>query len=230
MEFLPIANRVQQGDLEEPTLTAEGKHVIIIGGGDTGADCLGMSIRQGAVGIHQFEIMPRPPKDRPDSNPWPTWPVIYRVSSAHEEGGKREYSINTVEFVGDDSGRVVALRTVRVEQVVAEGRMSFEPIVGSEQDFPADLVLLAMGFTGPEPGPLIDQFGVELDGRGNVRRDDTWATNVENVFVAGDMGRGQSLIVWAIAEGRSAAAAVDRRLMGASQMPTPITPTTVPLR
>ena len=230
MEFLPIANRVQQGDLEQPTLTAEGKHVVIIGGGDTGADCLGTSIRQGAIGIHQFEIMPRPPKDRPDSNPWPTWPMIYRVSSAHEEGGEREYSINTVEFVGDDSGRVVALRTVRVEQVVAEGRMNFEPVVGSEQDFPADLVLLAMGFTGPEAGALIDQFGVELDGRGNVRRDDTWATNVENVFVAGDMGRGQSLIVWAIAEGRSAAAAVDRRLMGASQMPTPITPTTVPLR
>jgi glutamate synthase (NADPH) small chain len=230
MEFLPISNRVQQGDLEAPTLTAEGKNVIVIGGGDTGADCLGTSIRQGARSVHQFEIMPRPPDSRPDANPWPTWPLIHRVSSAHEEGGEREYSINTVEFLGDDSGRVSTLRTVRVEQVVTDGRMSFAPIAGSEKDFPAELVLLAMGFTGAEQGPLIEQFGVELDGRGNVRRDDTWSTNIENVFVAGDMGRGQSLIVWAIAEGRSAAAAVDRHLMQSTQMPAAITPTTAPLR
>lgn len=231
MEFLPIANHVQEGDLDEPTLSAEGKDVIIIGGGDTGADCLGTSHRQGAASIHQFEIMPRPPEERPDANPWPTWPMIYRVSSAHEEGGEREYAINTVEFVGDDDGNVSTLRTVRVEQVFEDGRMSFEPVEGSEQDFDAQLVLLAMGFTGPEQGALTDQFGVELDGRGNVVRNDEWATNVDGVFVCGDMGRGQSLIVWAIAEGRSAAASVDSWLMStASQLPSPVAPTTAPLR
>ena len=229
MEFLPIANRVQEGDLDAPTLTAEGKDVIIIGGGDTGADCLGTSHRQGAASIHQFEIMPRPPDDRPPANPWPTWPMIYRVSSAHEEGGEREFAINTVEF-GGDNGNVSVLRTVRVEQVFEDGRMSFEPIEGSEQDFPAQLVLLAMGFTGPEQGALTEQFGVELDGRGNVVRDDGWATNVDGVFVCGDMGRGQSLIVWAIAEGRSAAAAVDTWLMDDTQLPAPIAPTAAPLR
>ena len=230
MEFLPIANHVQEGDIDAPTLSAEGKDVIIIGGGDTGADCLGTSHRQGAASIHQFEIMPRPPEERPAANPWPTWPMIYRVSSAHEEGGEREYAINTVEFVGDDDGNVSLLRTVRVEQVVEDGRMSFEPIAGSEQDFPAQLVLLAMGFTGPEQGALTDQFGVELDGRGNVVRDDAWATNVDGVFVCGDMGRGQSLIVWAIAEGRSAAAAVDSWLMDETLLPAPIAPTAAPLR
>lgn len=230
MEFLPIANHVQEGDLDAPTLSAEGKDVIIIGGGDTGADCLGTSHRQGAASIHQFEIMPRPPDERPAANPWPTWPMIYRVSSAHEEGGEREYAINTVEFVGDDDGHVSLLRTVRVEQVFEDGRMSFEPIAGSEQDFPAQLVLLAMGFTGPEQGALTDQFGVELDGRGNVVRDDSWSTNVDGVFVCGDMGRGQSLIVWAIAEGRSAAAAVDSWLMDETQLPAPIAPTAAPLR
>jgi len=230
MEFLPIANHVQEGDLEEPTLTAQGKDVIIIGGGDTGADCLGTSHRQGAKSIHQFEIMPRPSEERPDANPWPTWPVIYRVSSAHEEGGDREYAINTVEFVGDDQGNVSLLRTVRVEQVVEDGRMRFDPIEGSEEEFPAQLVLLAMGFTGPEQGALTEQFGVELDGRGNVVRDDSWSTNVDGVFVCGDMGRGQSLIVWAIAEGRSAAAAVDTWLMDETQLPAPITPAAAPLR
>jgi len=230
MEFLPIANHVQEGDLDEPTLTAQGKNVIIIGGGDTGADCLGTSHRQGAASIHQFEIMARPSEDRPEANPWPTWPMIYRVSSAHEEGGDREFAINTVEFVGDEGGHVSTLRTVRVEQVIEDGRMSFQPVEGSERDFPAELVLLAMGFTGPEQGALTDQFGVELDGRGNVVRDNGWSTNVEGVFVAGDMGRGQSLIVWAIAEGRSAAAAVDSWLMDDTQLPAPIAPTAAPLR
>jgi glutamate synthase (NADPH/NADH) small chain len=230
MEFLPIANHVQEGDLEEPTLSAEGKDVIIIGGGDTGADCLGTSHRQGAASIHQFEIMPRPAEDRPDANPWPTWPMIYRVTSAHEEGGEREYAINTVEFVGDDAGTVSTLRTVRVEQVVTDGRMSFEPVEGSEQDFSAQLVLLAMGFTGPEQGPLTEQFGVDLDGRGNVVRDDAWATNIDGVFVCGDMGRGQSLIVWAIAEGRAAAASVDSWLMDETQLPAPIGPSASSLR
>ena len=230
MDFLPIANRVQEGDLDAPTLSAEGKDVIIIGGGDTGADCLGTSLRQRAASIHQFEIMPRPPDERPAANPWPTWPVIYRVSSAHEEGGEREYAINTVEFVGDDDGNVSLLRTVRVEQVLEDGRMRFEPVDGSEEEFPAQLVLLAMGFTGAEQGPLTEQFGVALDERGNVTRDDTWATNVDGVFVCGDMGRGQSLIVWAIAEGRSAAAAVDSWLMDSTLLPAPIVPDAAPLR
>ena len=180
--------------------------------------------------MHQFEIMPRPPDERPAANPWPTWPVIYRVSSAHEEGGEREYAINTVEFVGDDDHNVSTLRTVRVEQVITDGRMSFEPVEGSEQDFDAQLVLLAMGFTGPEQGALTEQFGVELTDRGNVARDDDWSTNVPGVFVAGDMGRGQSLIVWAIAEGRAAAAAVDRHLMADTMLPAPVAPTDMPLR
>jgi glutamate synthase (NADPH/NADH) small chain len=230
MEFLPWANRVQEGDLNKSPLPATGKDVIIIGGGDTGADCLGTSHRHGARSIHQFEIMPRPADTRPEVNPWPTWPMIYRVSSAHEEGGEREYSINTVRFVGDEDGNVTGLDTIRVEQVFEEGRMSFRDVPGSEQHFPAQLVLLAMGFTGPERNELIEQFGVDLDGRGNVARDDSWATNVDGVFVCGDMGRGQSLIVWAIAEGRSAAAAVDAWLMETTDLPSPIVPTAAPLR
>jgi len=174
--------------------------------------------------------MPRPPESRPDANPWPTWPVIYRVSSAHEEGGEREFAINTIEFIGDDSGRVSQLLTVEVEQSTHDGRMSFDPIPGSERTFDAQLVLLALGFTGPEQGPLIDQFGLDLTDRGLVERGRDWSTNVDNVFVCGDMGRGQSLIVWAIAEGRSAAAAVDAHLMRASGLPSPIDPTATPIR
>jgi len=230
MEFLPWANKVQEGDLDEPPISAADKDVIIIGGGDTGADCLGTSHRHGARTIHQFEIMPRPPEERPDANPWPTWPMIYRVSSAHEEGGEREYSINTVEFVGDDDGNVSGLRTVRVQQEVVDGRPTFTPVEGSEEEFPAQLVLLAMGFTGPERGPLVEQFGVTLDGRGNVERDDRWATGVDGVYVCGDMGRGQSLIVWAIAEGRAAAAAVDEDLMTRTLLPSPVRPTDLPMR
>ena len=173
--------------------------------------------------------MPRPPDERPDANPWPTWPMIYRVSSAHEEGGEREYAINTSEFVGLN-GRVSALRTHRVEQVFTEGHMSFEPIEGTEQEFAADLVLLAMGFTGPERNELIDGLNVDLDARGNVTRDGEYQTSVDGVYVCGDMGRGQSLIVWAIAEGRSCAAAVDQMLCGSTHLPAPIAPTAVPLR
>ena len=202
MEYLPWGNRLQEGDVDRSPIDAEGRHVVIIGGGDTGADCLGTAHRQGAASIHQFEIMPRPPDERPDANPWPTWPMVYRVSSAHEEGGERVYAINTAEFLGED-GRLTGLRTHRVEQVFEDGRMSFEPVEGSEEDFRADLVFLAMGFTGPEQGPLIGELGLELDGRGNVGRDGGYATNVDGVYVCGDMGRGQSLIVWAIAEGRS---------------------------
>ncbi|HEX5614988.1 MAG TPA: glutamate synthase subunit beta [Acidimicrobiia bacterium] len=229
MEFLPWANRVQEGDMAEPPLTAAGKHVVIIGGGDTGADCLGTSHRQGAASIHQFEILPRPPDERPDANPWPTYPMIYRVSSAHEEGGERVYAVNTECFLGDDDGNVRALRAHEVEQKVVDGRMSFEKVEGSDFELPCELVLLAMGFVGPQREGLLDQLGVELDERGNVRRDDDFRTSVDNVFVCGDMGRGQSLIVWAIAEGRSAAAAVDRALMGETALPAPIEPTQRPM-
>ena len=229
MEYLPNSNRVQEGDLDATPVDAAGMDVVIIGGGDTGADCLGTALRQGARVVHQFEIMPRPPDERPDANPWPTWPMVYRVSSAHEEGGEREYAINTSEFVGRD-GRVSALRTHRVEQVFTEGRMSFEPIEGTEQEFAADLVLLAMGFTGPERNELVDGLNVDLDARGNVTRDGEYQTSVDGVYVCGDMGRGQSLIVWAIAEGRSCAAAVDQMLSGSTHLPAPIAPTAVPLR
>jgi glutamate synthase (NADPH) small chain len=230
MEYLPWANRVQQGDIAEPPITAQGKHVIIIGGGDTGADCLGTAHRQGAASVHQFEIMPRPPDTRDASTPWPTYPLQYRVSSAHEEGGEREFSINTEAFVDDGTGQVAALRTHRVETRVIDGRPTFERVAGTETDFPADLVLLAMGFTGPERSPMLEQFGVELNDRGNVGRDASWRTNIDGVFVAGDMGRGQSLIVWAIAEGRSAAAAVDHFLTGSTLLASPIAPTAAPLR
>ncbi|HVR32408.1 MAG TPA: glutamate synthase subunit beta [Acidimicrobiia bacterium] len=230
MEYLPLANRVQEGDIDVAPVTAENKHVIIIGGGDTGADCLGTAHRQGAASVHQFEIMPRPPDTRDDSTPWPTYPLQYRISSAHEEGGEREFSINTEAFVDGGAGHVAALRTHRVESTVVDGRPGFSKIHGSEQDFVTDLVLLAMGFTGPERSPMLAQFGVELDQRGNVARDADWRTNIDGVFVAGDMGRGQSLIVWAIAEGRGAAAAVDRYLLGDTLLPAPIRPTAAPLR
>jgi len=218
MEFLPLANRVQQGDLEVAPLSAAGKRVVIIGGGDTGADCLGTSHRQGALSVHQFEIMPRPPAARAETNPWPTWPLMFRTASAHEEGGERLFAVNTERFVGDEDGNVTALRAHEVQLV--DG--TFAKVEGSEFDLPCDLVLLAMGFTGPERAPLLDGLGVDLTARGNVDRDSEWSTNVEGVFVAGDMGRGQSLIVWAIAEGRSCAAAVDRALMGATDLPAPL--------
>jgi glutamate synthase (NADPH/NADH) small chain len=221
MEYLPGANRVQEGDFAEPPVTAAGKRVVVIGGGDTGADCLGTAHRQGAVSVHQLEIMPRPPEVRPPANPWPSFPIIYRVSSAHEEGGERVYAVSTEAFLGDEDGRLRALRMHEVQMV--EGR--FQKVEGSETELPCELVLLAMGFVGPQREGLINDLGVELDGRGNVVRDAGWQSSVPGVFVAGDMGRGQSLIVWAIAEGRSAAAAVDRYLVGATDLPSPITPT-----
>ena len=230
MEFLPLANRVQQGDLERSPIHAEGKRVVIIGGGATGADCLGTSHRQGALSVHQFEIMSRPSQDRPSENPWPTWPIVYRTSSAHEEGGERVYAVNTLEFLGDDNGNLRGLRAVEVVSEVVDGRSSFVPVEGSEFELPCDLVFLAMGFVGPEQGGLLDQLGVELDGRGNVARNGEWSTNVDGVFVAGDMGRGQSLIVWAIAEGRSVAASVDTWLTGDTLLPSPIEHTASPLR
>jgi len=229
MEYLPLANRVQEGDLKEPPISAEGKHVIIIGGGDTGADCLGTAHRQGAASVRQFEIMPRPPKQRDTSTPWPTWPLQFTESSAHEEGGERIFSISTKEFVGDDNGHVTALKTQSVESKSAGWRPYFKPFRDTEQKLQADLVLLALGFTGPEQGPMLTQFGVELTSRGNVTRDDHWMTGAEGVFVAGDMGRGQSLIVWAIAEGRAAAAAIDEWLMGETLLPSPVASTAKPL-
>jgi len=229
MEFLPGANKVQEGDYEAPPISAEGKHVIIIGGGDTGADCLGTSHRQGAASVHQFEIMPRPPDARADTNPWPTWPTVYRVSSAHEEGGERVYQVNTEQFVGDIDGKVKAIRFHEVEVNFVDGRPSFDKIEGTDVELPAELVLLAMGFTGPEDGDLMSQLGCARDARSNVVRDDDWMSTVDGVFVAGDVGRGQSLIVWAIAEGRSVAASVDRHLMGTTQLPSPVRPTDRPL-
>jgi len=226
MEYLPLANRVQQGDLDHSPIDVHGKKVVIIGGGDTGADCLGTAHRQGAADVHQFEIMPRPPDARADSTPWPTWPLMHRTSSAHEEGGERVFSVNTEKFVAGPDGRVRALVAHEVEMV--DGR--FAKVEGSDFEVEADYVFLAMGFLGPESDWLVEQFGVELDPRSNVARDTHWATNVPGVFVAGDMGRGQSLIVWAIAEGRSCAAAVDRDLMGTTDLPSPLEPTAAPLR
>ena len=226
MEYLPWANRVQEGDLDAPPITAAGKHVVIIGGGDTGADCLGTAHRQGALSVTQLEIMPTPPHQRTPDMPWPTYPMIYRVSSAHEEGGERLYSVSTQAFLGDDQGRVRALRLVTVKRD-ENGR--FVPIEGTERELPAQLVLLAMGFVGPEKSKLLTDLGVEFDARGNVARDERFMTNVEGVFSAGDMGRGQSLIVWAIAEGRSAAAAVDSYLMDRDILPRPIAPTDRPI-
>jgi glutamate synthase (NADPH/NADH) small chain len=225
MDFLPQANRVSLGEEVEDQITATDKHVVIIGGGDTGADCLGTSHRQGAKSVTQLEIMPQPPSERPAGQPWPTYPMTFRVSSAHEEGGERVYAVSTKEFLGDDEGNVRALRLVEVEN--KGGR--FEEIEGSEREIPADLVLFAMGFTGPQREGLVEQLGVELDERGNVARDDRYMSSVEGVFVAGDAGRGQSLIVWAIAEGRAAAAAVDTYLTGATTLPAPIKPTERPL-
>jgi glutamate synthase (NADPH/NADH) small chain len=225
MEYLPQANRVALGEAVEDQITAAGKHVVVIGGGDTGADCVGTAHRQGAASVSQIEIMPRPEEERSSVHPWPTYPMIYRVSSAHEEGGERMYAVSTQEFVADADGRVAALRLSEVE--MRDGR--FEPVEGSERELPAQLVLLAMGFTGPEQDGVVAQLGLELDARGNVARDRDYMTSLPGVFVAGDAGRGQSLIVWAIAEGRSAGSSVDRYLSGSTNLPSPILPTARPL-
>ncbi|MFT4011476.1 MAG: glutamate synthase subunit beta [Nocardioidaceae bacterium] len=222
MEFLPQANRVALGQPVDGQIVATGKHVVIIGGGDTGADCLGTSIRQEAASITQLEIMPQPGLGRPAGQPWPTYPMLFRVSSAHEEGGDRVYATSTKEFLGDEHGNVRALRIVEVDAKFAE-------VPGTEREIPAELVLFAMGFLGPEKPGLVEQLGVDLDERGNVARDREYASSRAGVFVAGDAGRGQSLIVWAIAEGRSCAAAVDRHLTGATTLPVPIAPTERPL-
>ena len=230
LDYLKPSNLVQEGALEATTITAEGKRVVIIGGGDTGADCLGTAHRQGARSVHQLEIMAEPPSDRLADNPWPLWPLILRTSSAHEEGGERLFSVTTTEFVGDEEGAVRSLRGHTVEVRHEEGRPVFEPVAGSEFELECDLVLLAMGFVGTERRNAVDELGVEVDPRGTVVADATWATGADGVFVCGDQTRGQSLIVWAIAEGRSCAAAVDRWLMGTTSLPAPIVPGQLAMR
>ena len=225
MEFLPWGNKQALGEVDNPPINVAGKHVVILGGGDTGADCLGTSIRQGAASITQLEIMPRPSDERPSNAPWPTYPMIYRVSSAHEETDNRLFAVSTEEFLGDAQGNLRALKIVETKFINGK----FESVSGTEKEIPADFAFLAMGFTGPEKNALIDQLDVALDARGNIARDENYATNIDGVFVAGDCGRGQSLIVWAIAEGRSAASAVDRYLTGDTQLPYPIAPTARPM-
>ena len=223
MEYLPLANRLGPSS----PITAAGKNVVILGGGDTGADCLGTTLRQGPASVTQLEIMPKPPRTRAEHQPWPTYPMIYRVSSAHEEGGERVYAVGTEEFRGDATGGVRALRVAEV--AFSSGR--FEPVPGTAQEIPCELVLLAMGFTGAERPGLLEDLGVAFDARGNVARSGSYETSVPGVFVAGDMGRGQSLIVWAIAEGRSAAAAADQylRALDRPRLPVAIPPTARPL-
>jgi glutamate synthase (NADPH/NADH) small chain len=226
MEYLPISNRSASGESSWPAISARGRHVVIIGGGDTGADCLGTALRQGAASVTQLEILPKPPAGRPESQPWPVYPMIYRISAAHEEGGERVYAVSTQEFLADSAGRVRALRLADVD--MRDGQIAVR--AGTERELECDLVLLAMGFTGAEPGDLLDGLGVGLTERGTVRRDDGFAAEAAGVFVAGDMGRGQSLIVWAIAEGRSAAAAADRYLAGETQLRASIGATAAPMR
>ena len=224
MDFLTLQNRRCEGDSirDDEFITAHGKRVVIIGGGDTGADCLGTVHRQGCASVHQFELLPRPPDARAPENPWPQWPNIFRVSGAHEEGGERVYSVSTERFTGDESGCVRRLHGSSVEMVKQNGRLEFVPVSGTAFEMEVDLVLLAMGFLGPERPGLLSELGVKLTERGNVWRDERWMTSVPGVFTAGDMQRGQSLIVWAIAEGRSAARGVDLFLMGESKLPAPL--------
>ena len=224
MEYLTLQNRRCEGDsvTDGNFITAKDKRVVIIGGGDTGADCLGTAHRQGAHSVHQFELLARPPEQRNESNPWPEWPNIFRVSGAHEEGGERVYSVSTERFSGNSADQVTALHATKVEVGSENGRPVFTSVPDSDFKLKVDLVLLAMGFLGPTQTGLLSQLGVVLTERGNVSRDANWMTSVDGVFTAGDMQRGQSLIVWAIAEGRSAAAGIDRHLMGETQLPMPV--------
>ena len=224
MEYLTLQNKRCEGDpiSDDRFITARGKHVVILGGGDTGADCLGTVHRQGAASVHQFELLPRPPDRRAPDNPWPQWPNIFRVSSAHEEGGERVYSVSTQRFTGDPAGHVRQLHAVSVDMVREGARVDFRTVPGSEFSLDAELVLLAMGFLGPERKGLVEELGLNLTERGNVWRDGHWMTSVPGVFTCGDMQRGQSLIVWAIAEGRSAARGVDFYLMGKSDLSAPL--------
>ena len=224
MEYLTQQNHVCEGAIIPPDekISAFGKHVVIIGGGDTGADCLGTVHRQKATSVAQFELLPRPPDERAADNPWPNWPNIFRVAAAHEEGGDRVYAVSTQRFSGDGNGHVASLHATKVEVRRENGRLAFDPVPESEFEMPVDLVLLAMGFLGPQRTGMLTELGVKLTDRGNVWRDEGWMTSVPGVFTAGDMQRGQSLIVWAIAEGRSAARGIDAYLMGASNLPAPL--------
>jgi len=228
MDFLHQANALVAGKAADgPRISAAGKHVVIIGGGDTGSDCLGTALREGAASVTTLAIGKQPPTERTGDQPWPTDPVLFEVSSSHEEGGEREFLASTVELVGDADGHVRRLRLATTEYL-PDGRRVPSP--GTEREIPADLVLVAMGFTGPETDQLAEQLGIEVTDRGLVARGDDFATTVPGVFVAGDAGRGQSLVVWAIAEGRAAAAAVDRFLSGTTELPAPIAASTVALR
>ncbi|HLI15702.1 MAG TPA: glutamate synthase subunit beta [Acidimicrobiales bacterium] len=224
MEYLKGANLTCEGTRETPPISAAGRHVVIIGGGDTGADCLGTVHRQGAASVHQLEILPEPPTTRPPETPWPTWPAILRLAAAHEEGGERLYSVATSELVDDGTGAVGALRAERVERQVVDGRPAFVPVPGGALELRAELVLLALGFLGPERTGVVAELGLELDERGTIAVDGSFMTSRPGVFACGDAARGQSLVVWAIAEGRSAAAAVDRYLTGSSDLPAPLRP------
>jgi glutamate synthase (NADPH/NADH) small chain len=223
MDYLRAANLVCEGGLSFSPIDARGKRVAIIGGGDTGADCLGTVHRQGARAVTQLEILPKPGPSRPADNPWPTWPQILRTSSAHEEGGERLFSLSTTELVGDETGALRALLAQAVEPGLVDGRPGFVPTGGPPLELEVELVLIAMGFSGPELD-CVGELGLALNGRGNVAVDANFATSVPGVFACGDMARGQSLIVWAIAEGRSAAAAVDRYLLGREALPAPVVP------
>ena len=225
MEYLVESNKAVAGDQVPNQISAEGKHVVVIGGGDTGADCIGTAHRQGALSVTNLAIGTRPADSRPDHQPWPMTPQVFEVSSAHEEGGERQYLATTVEFLGNDAGEVRALRVAETEFV--DGRRV--PKSGTEREIPADLVLIAMGFTGPERDLLEEQTSTQFTDRGNVERDGDFQTTVPGVFVAGDAGRGQSLIVWAIAEGRSVASKVDEYLMGETLLPAPVRPTDAPI-
>ena len=227
MDFLTPANKAAAGNPVPGAPSAAGKHVVIIGGGDTGSDCLGTSLRQGAASVTTLAIGKQPPLERTANQPWPTDPILFEVSSSHEEGGERTFLASTVEFVGGDDGSVTALRVAETEYL-PDGRRAPKP--GTEREIPADLVLIAMGFTGPETDRITEQTGIDLTGRGLVRRDDDYASSVPGVYVTGDAGRGQSLIVWAIAEGRATAAAVDAYLQGSTELPAPVGPRTVALR
>lgn len=224
MEYLVESNHAVAGDVVPNQIDARGKHVVVIGGGDTGADCIGTAHRQGALSVTNLAIGKQPPTQRPDSQPWPTTPTLFEMQSAHEEGGERTFLVSTVEFLGNAAGEVRALRVAETEYL-PDGRRV--PRSGTEREIPADLVLIAMGFTGPERTTLEEQLGTPFTSRGNVQRGDRYETATPGVFVAGDAGRGQSLIVWAIAEGRAAAAAVDEHLMGHTSLPSPVRPTDV---
>ena len=222
MEYLPQSNRVQEGDKVENQIHAAGKHVVILGGGDTGADCIGTAVRQGCKSLVSLELLPQPPEQRPTDNPWPQWARIFRTAPAHEEGGDRLYSVMTKKLMGEN-GVLKRLQGVKLEWISQPaGPPKMQEIAGSEFEIPADLVFLAMGFLGPEKNPLFEKLGIELDPRSNVKADANKMTNVPGVFVAGDMTRGQSLIVWAIAEGRKAAQGVDKWLMGETTLEAPL--------